>query len=170
MFEELARHVLVTRVLDGQFERDRQHVEAVHCHPARSVCLFYRSSGRKLRAAVEHADVVAAEKPAFEHIVSQVILAIDPPSKIHQKFVKEAFEKSVVTLSAIRLLDQVDLPYRFGMHGRIYVIEIPLVGGYLAVRMEIDLVGEKPQLVLCKIEIDARKQDRKSTRLNSSHL
>ena len=34
VLEELARHVLVGRVLLRELERDGEHVEAVHAHPA----------------------------------------------------------------------------------------------------------------------------------------
>ena len=47
--------------------------------------------GRQRGAAVEHTDVVQAEKTALEHIVAICVFFIDPPGKIEQQFVEYSF-------------------------------------------------------------------------------
>src|SRR6266511_514211 len=47
VFEELAGHVLVGGIFARQLERDGQHVEAVHAHPARAVRLLDVAPGRQ---------------------------------------------------------------------------------------------------------------------------
>ena len=55
--------------------------------------------GQRLRA-IEHADIIEAEKAAFENVQPLRVLAIHPPSKIQQQLVKYALEKFAVRFSA----------------------------------------------------------------------
>ena len=59
---ELARDVLVRRILGGQLHGNREQVEAVHRHPARAVRLLEVPAGRQRPRSVEHADVVEAQE------------------------------------------------------------------------------------------------------------
>src|SRR5579863_8525079 len=64
MLEEFAGHVFVGGILARQLERNRQHVQAIHSHPAGAVGLFEMASrGQRLRT-VKDSDVVKAEKTA----------------------------------------------------------------------------------------------------------
>src|SRR6516162_7671776 len=40
------------------------------------------AAGRQWRTAVEHADIIEAEKPAFKKAPAKAVLAIDPPAEI----------------------------------------------------------------------------------------
>src|SRR5262249_5577991 len=99
------------------------------------------STGRQLRATVEHADVIESQKSAFKNIVSQFVFTVHPPGKVHQQLLKLAFQKLTITLAPEGFLEEIDLPDRLAMHRRIDIAEVPLVGGNLSVGMEINLVG-----------------------------
>ena len=65
MLEKFAGHVFVGRILARKFQRDGQHVQAVHAHPAGAVGLLEMAAGRQRRRAVEDADIVEAEEAAL---------------------------------------------------------------------------------------------------------
>ena len=58
MLEELGGDVLVDPVVDRQFQRDRQHIQAKHAHPAGGIALLQMPAGRQRLRAIEYADVV----------------------------------------------------------------------------------------------------------------
>src|SRR5262249_60156311 len=58
VLEELGRDALVRRILPRQLERDGEHVQAEHPHPARTVRLLDVASGWQGSRPIEHADVV----------------------------------------------------------------------------------------------------------------
>src|SRR6516162_9543128 len=138
MLEELGGDVFVNMIELGQLEGNREHVEAVHGHPARAVRLVERAAGRQRLAAIEHADVVESEESALENIAPGCILAVHPPGEIEQQLVEDALEKRQI--SGIRwfapllsfAVDREHAPSGPGMHRRIDVAEVPLVGGELA--------------------------------------
>ena len=68
MLEELAGDIFVGGIVLGEFQRDRQHVETIHAHPAGAVGLLDMSAGGQRLAAVEDADIVEAEKAALENV------------------------------------------------------------------------------------------------------
>jgi hypothetical protein len=70
----------------------------------------------------------------------------------------DALQEVPIPLAAEGLLGDVDQPRCFAVDRRIDVAEVPLVRGDLPARVEIDLVGHEPQLVLGEIEVD-RGQD-----------
>lgn len=76
--EELGRNVLVDGVVLGEFKSDVEHVEAVECHPGRSISLSKLSTGRKRLRTVESTDVVQAEESTLEDVVSSRILSVYP--------------------------------------------------------------------------------------------
>ena len=90
MFEEFAGHVFVGPIVSGELQRNRQHVEAVHAHPTGGIRLFNVAAGRQRRAPVEHPDVVEAEKPPLEDVLSIGVFTIHPPGKVQQQLVKDA--------------------------------------------------------------------------------
>src|SRR5579871_3491609 len=82
VLKEFAGDSFIRLVLSRQFESDRQHVEAIHPHPARAVRLLDVAAGGKWRGAVEDADIVETEESALENVHSLGILAIHPPREI----------------------------------------------------------------------------------------
>lgn len=58
------------------------HIKAVKCHPSRPIRLTQiPSRGQRFRP-VESANVIQAEEPAFEYIVTSLILAVYPPISV----------------------------------------------------------------------------------------
>ena len=62
-------------------------------HPGGAVGLLDVAAGGQRLAAIEDADVVQAEKAAFENIVALRVLAIHPPGEVHQQLVKRGLQK-----------------------------------------------------------------------------
>ena len=159
VLEKFAGHVFVGRILARKFQRDGQHVQAIHPHPAGAVGLLeVPARGQRLRA-VKHADVVEAQESALKYVHAVGILAIHPPGEIQQQFVEDALEKAAVGAPADALLDLVHAPRRPGVHRRIHVAERPLVGRQLPVRMHVPFAQQQDELLLGKIRIDQRQRD-----------
>ena len=89
-------------VLARELERDREHVQAVHPHPARAVGLLEVAAGRQRRAAVEDADVVEAEEAALEDVLALGVLAVHPPGEVEQQLVEDALEEPAVAPRRVR--------------------------------------------------------------------
>src|SRR5262249_32638252 len=106
-------------------------------------------------AAVEDADIVQSEEPAFEHVVAEGVFSVHPPGEIHEQLVKHALQEETIAFAAEGFLDHVDQPGGLAVDGRVDVAEVPLIGRNLAAGMEIQLVGHEPELVLREVEVDA---------------
>ena len=159
VLEELGRHVLVDGVLAGQFERDDEHVQAVHAHPGRAVRLLEVAAGRQRRAAVEDADVVEAEEAALEDVVPLGSLRFTHQVKLSSSFWKTRSRKARSARAGDPAVDLVDAPGRPGVDGRVDVAEGPFVGGQLAVRVHVPLARQLRQLQLGELGIDQRQRD-----------
>src|SRR5207247_3872132 len=96
VFEEFRGDVFIDLVVLRQFERDTHEVERIHRHPARPVGLVDEAAGGQRRAAVEHADVVEAEKPTLKNVSPLSVLAIHPPGEVEYQLVEDAFEEREV--------------------------------------------------------------------------
>src|SRR5205814_2836064 len=105
-------------------------------HPGGAVGLLQRAAGGQLRAAVEDADVVETQKAAGEDVAPGGVLTIDPPVEVQHQALKRAFQKSQVG-PAQRSLVLVQPERSKGVHRRIDVAEVPLVGGNLSARVEV---------------------------------
>ncbi len=149
---ELARDVLVGRVLAREFQGDGHQVEAVHRHPARAVGLLDEAAAGQRLAAVEDADVVEAQEAALENVLALGVLAVHPPGEIQQQLVKDALQKLAVGLAAALGLDLVHAPRGPGMHRRIDVAEIPLISRYLPVGVHVPFAHHQQELVLGESE------------------
>jgi hypothetical protein len=68
---------------------DSRACSGVERHPGGAVGLVEVPAGRQRRAAIEHADVVEAEKAALEHVRAEAIFPIHPPGEIQQQFVEQ---------------------------------------------------------------------------------
>ena len=159
MLDELEGDLLVHRVVFGQDEGHLQHVLAVERHPRRAVRLLQRAAGRELRAAVEDADVVQTQKAAGEDVAPGGVLAIDPPVEIQHQPLKRAFQEPQVRPAEL-LLVFVEPERGTGVHRRIHVAEVPLVGGNLPARVDVEAAQHQQQLLLGEIEIHQRQGDR----------
>src|ERR1700761_4847363 len=96
VFEELARDIVISAVMRGKLQRDLEHVQAVHCHPARTIGLLEQPTGRQCYIAIEYANVIEAEKASFKDVCALRVLAVHPPGKVHQQFMEHPFQELVV--------------------------------------------------------------------------
>src|SRR5947209_10001144 len=84
VLEKFRRDVLVDRILPRQLERDAHHIQGEHSHPARPIALLEPAAIRKWCTAIEDADVIEAEKTAFENVAAAAVLAIHPPGEVDE--------------------------------------------------------------------------------------
>ena len=112
----------------GELEGDAEHALGEERHPRRAVGLLEAAAGRQRCAAVEHADVVEAEEAALEHVAPGRVLAVDPPGEVHEQLLERALQPGDVALAALLELGLVDEQRRPGVHRRVHVAEVPLVG------------------------------------------
>ena len=157
MFDELERHVRVVRIGHRQLRGDFEHVLAEQRHPGGAVGLFQVAAGRQRRAAIEHADVVQAQEAALEDVASRAVLAVDPPGEVQEQLLEAALEPLLVSLSLLRLLQAVGEDGGPGMHRRIDVAEVPLVGRNLAVGVHVALAQHQLELLLAEIRVHQRQ-------------
>src|SRR5258707_7256590 len=130
---ELAGDVLVTVVLAGQLERDAEHVQAIHRHPARPVGLFDVPARRQRRAAIEYPDVVQPEKTALKDVPAFGVLSVYPPGEVQHQLVKHSRQKFAIPDSTPFLVYFVNSPGGPAEHRWIHVVEGPFVRRDLAV-------------------------------------
>ena len=155
VLEELLDELLVQRLVQRELDRDAQHLLAEEHHPRRAVGLVEVAAGGQRRGAVEHADVVEPEEAAFEHVGAGAILAVDPPGEVHQQLGEGVLEElDVAAAAAALLVDQVELHRGPRVHRRIDVAEVPLVGGQLAVRVQVVVAQHQIELLLGEVGID----------------
>ena len=159
MLDELEGDLLVHRVVFGQDQGDLQHALAVERHPGRPVRLLQRSARRQLRAAVEDADVVQPQEAAGEHVAPGGVLAVHPPVEVQHQPLERSFQEPQVRPAQL-LLVLVEAERGPGVHRRIHVAEVPLVGGNLPVGVEVEIAQHQQQLLLGEIEIHQRQGDR----------
>ena len=124
-----------------EFERHREHREAIEAHPGRAVGLLEKSAGRQRLGAIEDADVIQPEETAGEKIVAFGVFAVHPPGEIEQQLLEGAFEKSAIALPA-RPGHLVNAPGRPGVDRRIHVAKGKFVGRNLAVRVHVPFAQE----------------------------
>ena len=155
---ELARHVFVGRIFFGEFECDRQQIEAVHRHPAGAVGLFEVPAGGQWRAAVENADVVETEEASLEHVASFGIFSVYPPGEVEKQLVEDALEEHSVANAPALLFDLVNAPGRPGVHRRVHVAKSPLVRRKLPVGVHVPLAHHQHELLFGEIGVHQRQR------------
>src|SRR6516162_1357531 len=84
MFKKLTGDTFVGGIFPREFERDGQHVQAVHSHPARAIGLLKMAAGRQRSRSVEYADVVETKETALENVHALGVLTIHPPGEVQQ--------------------------------------------------------------------------------------
>src|SRR5262249_8469001 len=93
VLEELGRDALVRRILPRQLERDGEHVQAEHPHPARTVRLLDVASGWQGSRPIEHADVVEPQEASLEDVHALGVFPIHPPREVQEELVERALEE-----------------------------------------------------------------------------
>src|SRR6516225_4960598 len=118
------------------------------------------TTGRQWRTAVEDADIIESEKPAFKKAPAKAILAIDPPAEIGGEPAEHPLQETEIGSAVQRLLHAVEKNSRPGLYWRVDVAEIPLIGRDLTGRVQIDLAQKQVELLLGEIAIDNRQRER----------
>ena len=160
MLGELVREVLEFRVFGGELEGDFEHVLAVEGHPRRAVGLLEMPSGRQRRAAVEDADVVEAQESSREDVASRGVLAVEPPVEVEEQHLEAAAQEIEVATPVLAAVHAVDEQGRPGVHRRVDVAEVPLVGGDLAARVQVHLAQHQLELLLGELDVHHRQRER----------
>src|SRR5438132_160532 len=137
-----------------EFEGDRHHIQAKHAHPTGAVALLNVATGGQRSAAIKDADVVKPKKATLEDVVAFRVLAIDPPGKVEQQFVKHALQEHAVSIARLLLVNFVNAPGGPGKYRWIDVAKGPLVGGKLTVGMHVPLSHQQVKLALGKFAIN----------------
>src|SRR5207253_2996068 len=135
VLEELRRQTFVGAVILREYQGDEHEVEAEHAHPARRVRLFeHRAVGERV-ASVNGGDVVEPEEAALEDVVALRVHLVHPPCEVDEELVEALLKELAVGATRAYAIHVVDAPDGPSLHGRVEVRELPLVGGYLAVRV-----------------------------------
>src|SRR5206468_6411554 len=124
------------------------------------VGLLQMASGGQWRAAVEDADIVEPEKPAFEEASAKPILAVHPPAEIRRQPAKDPLEKIEVRSAAQRVLNAVEKDRPPGLYRRVDIAEVPLIGRDLSGGMQVDLAEQQVELLFGEIYVDSRQGKR----------
>ncbi len=138
-----------------EHEGDPEHRQRVERHPRRAVRLVEPPARRQVRA-VDRADVVEPEEPALEDVVALRVDPVHPPGEVDEQLLEDALEEREVRAA----VDLEDTERRERVHGRVHVVERPLVRGQRAVRVHEPLPAEQDQLVLRERRVDVREHDR----------
>ena len=157
---ELYDHVLVGGVVEGELEREFQHVLTEQGHPRRAVRLLQVAAGGKRRAAVEHADVVEAEKAPLEHVLAEAVLAVHPPGVVQQELPERRPKEIDVRLAVQGLLGPVQKECRTSVDRGIHVAEVPLVRRHLAVGVQVEGAEHQLHLLLGEVGVHDRERER----------
>ena len=158
VLEELGGEALVGLVLSRKLEGDAHEVQAEHAHPAGGVGLFEHRALRQLLRAIDDRDVVEAKEAAFEYVVALAVDLVHPPGEIDQQFVETLLQEHPVALALAQPVHVVDPPHRPGLHRRVQVRELPLVGRDLPGWMLKLLEEQQPKLFLCELAVDERER------------
>ena len=156
MLEEFRGDVLVCGVVARQLQRDGEHVEAEHRHPARAVALVQARAAGQRFAPIEQADVVEAEEAALENVATFAVLSIHPPGEVDEQLVKDPLEKRHIGGARRAAFDLINAHRGPSVHRRVHVAELPLVRRQLTVGMHEPLAQQQDQLVLGRRGIHQR--------------
>ena len=154
VLEELDHEIRRRTAVPVQDRGDRGHAEGVRRHPAGRVGLLEREAGRQV-GAVDRPDVVEPEEPAFEDVRAVLVLTVHPPGEVDEQLVEDAAEEVDVPAA----VDGEHLERRQCLHGRVDVVEGPLVRRHRPVRMLEPLAAEERQLVLRERRVDVCERD-----------
>ena len=130
---------------------------AIHAVP--SACSRWPPGGQR-GAAVEDADVVEAEEASFEDVLAEAVLAVDPPGEVQQELVEGRLEEVHVRFAAQGLLGAVQEERRPGVDRGVHVAEVPLVGGHLAVGVQVGAAEHQLHLLLGEVGVHDRERQR----------
>ena len=143
----------------GEDDGHVQHVLAVERHPGRPVRLLERAAGGERGAAVEDADVVEAQEPAGEDVLSLRVLPVHPPVEVEHQALERALQELDVFPAQV-LLHLVEEERGPRVDRGVHVAEVPLVRRHLAVGMAVEAAEHQEELLLGEVEVHERQRDR----------
>ena len=168
VLEELGGDRFVGRPRARKLKRHRQHVEAEQAHPGCPVGLLEAPAFTQVgTAAIEHTDVVQPQESAFKRIAPFGVFAVHPPREVEEQLVKDLLQERGIRFAGQLTRDFVHAPSRMGMHGRIRVGKVPLVGRELAARMHVPLAEQEHDLPLRPLRVEPGKYDAVKRRVPS---
>ena len=159
MLKKFTRDVLISGIVLRKLKRDRQHIQAIHTHPAGAVGLLEVSAGWQGSGSVKHSDIVKTQKAALENIGAVRIFPIHPPCEIQEQLVKDFFEEPAIGDASNAPFDFINAPRSPGMYRRIDIAKCPLICGKLSVRMHVPFAQQQNELFLCEIGVDDRERN-----------
>src|SRR6266567_205544 len=154
VLKEFRRYTLVNWIFTREFDRDPQHVEAKHSHPACAIALLKTAAVRERLVAIEHANVIKPQETALEDIVALGIFAVHPPGETDEQLMEDRLQKCAIAAAALFSFDLINPPGSPPDHGRINIAKMPFVCGDLAIRMLVPLAHDEIELALRKLRID----------------
>src|ERR1700739_4591261 len=119
MLKKFAGDIFISGIVLCKLQRDRQHVQALHTHPASAVGLLEVSAGWQGSGSVKNSDIVETQKAALEDIGAIRIFPIHPPGEIQEQFVKNFFEEPTISDASNAPFDFINAPGSPGMYRRI---------------------------------------------------
>src|SRR5438874_7316738 len=66
VLEELCCDIFVNGIFTGKLQRDPQHVEAKHSHPACAIALLKTAAVRERLVAIKHANVIKPQETTLK--------------------------------------------------------------------------------------------------------
>ena len=138
-----------------QDRRDRGHAERVRRHPAgaRPTARACSPAGRCERSIGPM--LSSPRKPPSKTFDAVLVLAVHPPGEVDEQLVEDPAQEVDVPAA----VDREHLERRPRLHGRVDVVERPLVRRHGAVRVLEPLAAEQRQLVLRERRVDVRERD-----------
>ena len=101
--------------------------------------------------------------PPSKTLLPGAVDLVDPPGEVDQQLVEALLQELPVRLARAAPLHVVDAPDRPGVHRRVQVGELPLVGRNLAVGVLELLEQQQPELLFGELRIDQGERLRSGT-------
>ena len=124
-----------------------------------SACSRWPPVGSGARA-VEDADVVEAQEAALEDVAPRRSLRLTHQVKLASSLWKARLRKAMSPCARAAPARAVDEERRPGVHGRVHVAEVPLVGRDLPAGVQVRLAQHQLQLLLGEVHVHPRQRHR----------
>ena len=152
VLEEIRRHVFICRIFASQFQRHREHRQAIGRHPGGAVGLFqFRSPGSGSDRS--NTPMLSSPRNPPEKMLPSTSLRFTHQVKFISSFWNTRARKTRSRLPA-RTGHLVDAPACPGMHRRIDVRKVELVGRDLPIGVHVPLAQQQQQLLFGEVRIE----------------
>src|SRR5579884_1239932 len=96
MIKELASNIAIVAIFLREFQRNRQHIQAIHRHPTGPIGLLNVGSIWQPCVAIEDTNIIQTQEASLKDILPVVILDVHPPHKVKEELLKDFFKKITV--------------------------------------------------------------------------